>query len=126
MFMKLGYFPPILHCFCTYFLCITLVVNDKLYVNISMISFIVSLLLCYFETFVFILPHYLRNKSIKKKEKLYKFCKGLIFNAFFIISYSSEYIYKDKKHILITNLFTLLLISGYLFIISQNKKLLES
>ena len=116
--MKLGYFPPILHCFCTYLLCITLVVNDKLYINISMIAFIVSLLLCYFETFVFILPHYLKNKSIKKQEKLYRFCRGLVFNAFFIISYSSEYIYKDKKQVLIINLFF-----GYLFIISKNKKL---
>ena len=116
--MKIGYLPPFLNYFCTYLAGIIAIINNKLFL-ISIAIWGISILICYIETMIFILPHLLKNKRIPKYEKRNMLFKGIILDAPFIVSYASEYIYKEKKEALITNVSSIVCIIGYLFLLSQ-------
>ncbi len=122
--MKKNYIPPVLHYVCSYLLGIALLTKNTIFTLIFLIIWFISLFICYIETIFVIIPHYLKNKRISSAEKRQNIISGLLFNAIFIVSYSSQYIYKEKKDTLITNLSTLIGFIGYIFIFFAMKNTL--
>ncbi len=122
--MKKNYIPPVFHYVCSYLLGIALLTKNTIITLIFLIIWLISLFICYIETILVIIPHYLKNKRISSVEKRQDIIGGLLFNAVFIVSYSSQYIYKEKKDTLITNLSTLIGFIGYIFMFFAMKNTL--
>lgn len=113
---KKKYLPPILNYICLYMLCIALLIKNDSIILIIGCLFLISLLACYIETIVIIIPHLIKNKKVNVVDKKHWVIEGILFDAAFIVSYTSEYIYKEKRDILITNLSTAICLIGYIWL----------
>lgn len=114
---KINYMPPIFNYFCTYMLCISLLIDNSTLNLILGALWLISLLCCCIETIFIIIPHMIKNKRIHIREKMHWIIEIFIFNPALVVSYTSDYIYKEKKDSLITNLSTLICIIGYLLLL---------
>lgn len=109
------YIPPIINVICLFLLCISVKLRLEIPINVCLILFGISLLACYIEAFVVVIPHIRKNKRINNVDKKRYFLEGTFFSATFIMSYISEYIYKDKKQVAITNIFSIIYLIGVLW-----------
>lgn len=111
---KKKYLPPIFNYICTYVLWLVLLIKNQSIILVTGVIWLISLLICYAETIFVIIPHLIKNKRVHIVDKKHWLIEGTLFNAAFIVSYTSEYIYKEKKDCLITNLSTIICLVGYL------------
>ena len=105
---KKRYIPSFFNYICTYLLAFSLLLQNKALTIITGIAWIISIVLCYIETIFVVIPHILKNKRFDGRESFHWILEVLAFSPALMVSYISQYINKEKKDALITNLSTLI------------------